>query len=172
VTSAVLPSGKLLKLARMRDIGLSPGKSRYISVCPGLPYPCFRRALLRFYSQEGNYDLVGNNIPIFFIQDSIQFPDLVHAVKPDPVREIPQAQTAHDNAWDFMGLNDASAAMMCWIMSDRTIPRSFRHIPGFGVHTWALINAEVRSPDLPAIEYESLPYFAFSILSNRASDHS
>jgi catalase len=97
---------------------------------------------VRFYTQEGNYDIVGNHIPIFFIQDSIQFPDLVHAVKPDPVREIPQAQTAHDNAWDFMGLNEASAAMMCWIMSDRTIPRSLRHIPGFGVHTWSLINHE------------------------------
>ena len=85
------------------------------------------------------------DIPIFFIQDSIQFPDLVHALKPEPHNEIPQAQTAHDNAWDWMSLSPQSAAMSMWILSDRTIPRSYRMMQGFGIHTWRLINAEGKS---------------------------
>jgi catalase len=144
---------------------------------------------IKFYTEEGNFDMVGNStqrlllsrtrrsiwfpwfchffrffmifsppspfclsnvallpdIPIFFIQDSIQFPDLVHALKPEPHNEIPQAQTAHDNAWDWMSLSPQSAAMSMWILSDRTIPRSFRMMQGFGIHTWRFINSEGKS---------------------------
>ncbi|MCU1355597.1 MAG: catalase [Acidimicrobiales bacterium] len=92
----------------------------------------------KFYTAEGNFDLVGNNIPIFFIQDGIKFPDLIHAAKPEPDREIPQAQTAHDTFWDFASLQAESTAMLLWIMSDRAIPRSFRMMEGFGVHTFRL----------------------------------
>ncbi|GAK13191.1 catalase [Geomicrobium sp. JCM 19039] len=99
----------------------------------------------KFYTEEGNFDLVGNNIPVFFIQDSIKFPDLIHAVKPEPHNEIPQGQTAHDTFWDFIGSNTESAHMMMWIMSDRTIPRSFRMMEGFGVHTFRLVNREGTS---------------------------
>ncbi|WP_144559431.1 catalase [Shouchella miscanthi] len=95
---------------------------------------------LKFYTEEGNFDLVGNNIPVFFIQDGVKFPDLIHAVKPEPNNEIPQASTAHDNFWDFIANNEESAHMMMWIMSDRTIPRSFRTMEGFGVHTFRLVN--------------------------------
>jgi catalase len=97
---------------------------------------------VKLYTQEGNWDLVGNNIPVFFIQDAIKFPDLIHAAKPEPDRGFPQAQTAHDNFWDFMSLTPESMHMAMWIMSDRTIPRSFRFMEGFGVHTFRLINAE------------------------------
>ena len=96
----------------------------------------------KFYTKEGNWDIVGNNIPVFFIQDAIKFPDLIHAAKPAPDREFPQAQTAHDNFWDFITLTPESMHMVMWIMSDRTIPRSFRFMEGFGVHTFRLINAE------------------------------
>ncbi|WP_426574565.1 catalase [Aquihabitans sp. McL0605] len=92
----------------------------------------------RFYTDEGNFDLVGNNIPIFFIQDGLKFPDLVHAVKPEPDREIPQAQSAHDTFWDFVSLQPESTAMLMWAMSDRAIPRSFATMEGFGVHTFRL----------------------------------
>ncbi len=97
---------------------------------------------VKFYTQEGNWDIVGNNIPVFFIQDAMKFPDLVHAVKPEPDTEIPQAQSAHDNFWDFVSLMPESAHMLMWIMSDRTIPRSLRFIEGFGVHTFRLVNAK------------------------------
>lgn len=96
----------------------------------------------KFFTEEGNFDLVGNNIPIFFIQDSMKFPDLIHAVKPEPHNEIPQGQTAHDTFWDFIGSNQESAAMAMWIMSDRTLPRSFRMMEGFGVHTFRLVNEQ------------------------------
>ncbi len=96
----------------------------------------------RFYTAEGNYDLVGNNIPVFFIQDGIKFPDVVHAAKPSPDREIPQAQSAHDTFWDFASLHTESQAHTMWNMSDRGIPRSFRTMEGFGVHTWRLVNAD------------------------------
>lgn len=99
----------------------------------------------KFYTEEGNFDLVGNNIPIFFIQDGIKFPDLIHALKPEPNTEIPQGQTAHDTFWDFIGSNEESAAMMMWIMSDRTIPRSFRMMQGFGVHTFRLVNEQGKA---------------------------
>src|SRR5579872_7312054 len=99
----------------------------------------------KFYTREGNWDLVGNNIPVFFIQDAIKFPDLVHAVKQEPDRGFPQAQTAHDNFWDFVSLMPESTHMLMWIMSDRALPRSFRFMEGFGVHTFRLVNAEGRS---------------------------
>ncbi len=100
---------------------------------------------VKFYTDEGNYDLVGNNIPVFFIQDAIKFPDLVHAVKPEPHREIPQAASAHDTFWDFISLMPEAMHMIMWVMSDRAIPRSFRMMEGFGVHTFRLVNAEGKA---------------------------
>lgn len=100
---------------------------------------------VKLYTKEGNWDLVGNNIPVFFIQDPIKFPDVVHAAKQEPDRAFPQAQTAHDNFWDFISLSPESMHMVMWIMSDRTIPRSFRFMEGFGVHTFRLVNAEGKS---------------------------
>ncbi len=100
---------------------------------------------VKFYTKEGNWDLVGNNIPVFFIQDAIKFPDLVHAVKMEPDRGFPQNATAHDTFWDFISLTPESMHMVMWIMSDRTIPRSLRMIEGFGVHSFRLINAEGNS---------------------------
>ncbi|CDZ95160.1 catalase HPII [Pseudomonas saudiphocaensis] len=96
----------------------------------------------KFYTDEGNFDLVGNNMPVFFIQDAIKFPDFVHAVKPEPHNEIPQAQSAHDTFWDFVSLTPESAHMVLWTMSDRALPRSYRAMEGFGVHTFRMINAE------------------------------
>ncbi|QBP39645.1 catalase [Paenisporosarcina antarctica] len=96
----------------------------------------------KFYTQEGNYDLVGNNMPVFFIQDAIKFPDLVHAIKPEPHNEMPQASSAHDTFWDFVANNQESAHMIMWLMSDRGIPRSFRMMEGFGVHTFRFVNAK------------------------------
>lgn len=95
---------------------------------------------VKFYAAEGNFDLVGNNIPVFFIQDGIKFPDVVHAVKPHPDREIPQAQSAHDTFWDFVSLHTEAQHHTMWAMSDRAIPRSYRHMEGFGVHTFRLVN--------------------------------
>ena len=100
---------------------------------------------VKLYTQEGNWDLVGNNIPVFFIQDAIKFPDLIHAAKQEPDRAFPQAQTAHDNFWDFISLTPESMNMVMWIMSDRTIPRSLRFMEGFGVHTFRLVNAKEES---------------------------
>ncbi|HWL12974.1 MAG TPA: catalase [Ureibacillus sp.] len=96
----------------------------------------------KFYTEDGNYDLVGNNIPIFFIQDAIKFPDLVHAIKPEPDNEIPQASSAHDTFWDFVVNNREIAHMVMWLMSDRAIPRSFRMMEGFGVHTFRFVNEQ------------------------------
>ena len=95
---------------------------------------------VKFYTQEGIYDLVGNNMPVFFIQDATKFPDLIHAVKPEPHNEMPQAASAHDTFWDFISLMPESMHMIMWIMSDRAIPRSLRMMEGFGVHTFRLIN--------------------------------
>jgi len=95
---------------------------------------------VKFYTEEGNYDLVGNNIPVFFIQDAVKFPDLIHAVKPEPHNEIPQAASAHDTFWDFISLVPESLHMIMWVMSDRAIPRSYRMMEGFGVHTFRFIN--------------------------------
>ncbi|NCI49525.1 catalase [Sediminibacterium roseum] len=95
---------------------------------------------VKFYTEEGNFDLVGNNMPVFFIQDAMKFPDLVHAVKPEPHNEMPQAASAHDTFWDFISLMPESAHMIMWLMSDRAIPRSYRMMEGFGVHTFRFIN--------------------------------
>jgi len=96
---------------------------------------------VKFYTPAGNFDLVGNNMPVFFIQDAIKFPDFVHAVKPEPHNEIPQASSAHDSLWDFVSLTLESSHMVMWLMSDRAIPRSYATMEGFGVHTFRLINA-------------------------------
>lgn len=100
---------------------------------------------VKIYTKQGNWDIVGNNIPVFFIQDAIKFPDIIHAAKQEPDRGFPQAQTAHDNFWDFISLTPESMHMVMWIMSDRAIPRSFRFMEGFGVHTFRLVNAEGKS---------------------------
>jgi catalase len=97
---------------------------------------------IKFYTEEGNYDIAGNNIPVFIIQDAIKFPDFVHAVKPEPDTEVPQAQSAHDTFWDFVSRNQESAHMSMWQMSDRAIPRSLRMVDGFGVHTFRFINED------------------------------
>ncbi|KLT64357.1 catalase [Pedobacter sp. BMA] len=97
---------------------------------------------VKFYTQEGNFDLVGNNMPVFFIQDAIKFPDLIHAVKPEPDNEMPQAASAHDTFWDFISQLPESAHMIMWAMSDRALPRSYRMMEGFGVHTFRFVNAE------------------------------
>ncbi|ASL40222.1 MULTISPECIES: catalase [Acetobacter] len=100
---------------------------------------------VKLYTKEGNWDLVGNNIPVFFIQDAIKFPDMVHSVKPAPDRDFPQAQSAHDNFWDFISLSPESFHMIMWVMSDRGIPRSFRFMEGFGVHTFRFLDSNDRS---------------------------
>ncbi|MEN3301690.1 catalase [Pseudonocardia sp.] len=97
---------------------------------------------VKFYTKEGNWDLVGNNIPVFFIQDAIKFPDIIHAGKPNPTREIPQAQSAHDSFWDFVSLHTEATHHTLWNMSDRGIPRSYRTMEGFGVHTFRLVDAD------------------------------
>jgi len=100
---------------------------------------------VKFYTKKGNWDLVGNNIPVFFIQDGIKFPDLVHSVKDEPDSGFPQAGSAHDNFWDFISLTPESMHMIMWAMSDRAIPRTFRFMEGFGVHTYRLVNAQGKS---------------------------
>ena len=109
---------------------------------------------VKLYTKQGNWDIVGNNIPVFFIQDAIKFPDLIHAAKQEPDRGFPQAQTAHDNFWDFVSLMPESMHMLMWVMSDRAIPRSFRFMEGFGVHTFRLVErggpVDVREVPLEA----------------------
>ncbi len=100
---------------------------------------------VRFYTGEGNFDLVGNNMPVFFIQDAIKFPDLIHSVKPEPHNEIPQASSAHDTLWDFISMVPETTHMIMWVMSDRALPRSFQMMEGFGVHTFRFINAAGQS---------------------------
>jgi len=100
---------------------------------------------VKFYTDEGNWDLVGNNIPVFFIQDAMKFPDLVHAVKPEPHNQMPQAASAHDTFWDFISLMPESTHMMMWVMSDRALPRSYATMQGFGVHSFRFVNAEGES---------------------------
>jgi len=100
---------------------------------------------VKFYTEEGNWDLVGNNIPVFFIQDAMKFPDLIHAVKPEPHNAMPQAASAHDTFWDFVSLMPESTHMLLWVMSDRAIPRSYRMMQGFGVHTFRFVNAKGES---------------------------
>ncbi|MDZ7600986.1 MAG: catalase [Hoeflea sp.] len=108
---------------------------------PDLPRD-IRGFAVKFYTDAGNWDLVGNNAPVFFIQDAIKFPDLIHAVKPEPDRDFPQAQSAHDNFWDFISLTPESMHTIMWAMSDRAIPRSFTTMEGFGVHTFRFVNAD------------------------------
>ncbi len=100
---------------------------------------------VKFYTKQGNYDLVGNNMPVFFIQDAMKFPDLVHAVKPEQNNEIPQASSAHDTFWDFISLMPESAHMIMWLMSDRALPRSYRMMEGFGVHSFRFINEKGKA---------------------------
>jgi len=100
---------------------------------------------VKFYSEEGNHDLVGNNIPVFFIQDGIKFPDVVHAIKPEPHNEMPQAAAAHDNFWDFISLMPESMHMIMWVLSDRALPRSYSMMQGFGVHTFRLVNEQGKA---------------------------
>src|SRR5690349_6749194 len=113
----------------------------------GSPDPArdVRGFAVKLYTREGNWDIVGNNIPVFFNQDAIKFPDLIHAAKQEPDRGFPQAQTAHDNFWDFASLSPESTHMLMWVMSDRAIPRSFRFMEGFGVHTFRFVDAAGRS---------------------------
>jgi catalase len=99
----------------------------------------------KFYTEDGNYDLVGNNMPVFFIQDAIKFPDLVHAIKPEPHNEMPQASAAHDNFWDFISLMPESMHMIMWVLSDRALPRSYSMMEGFGVHTFRFVNKEGKA---------------------------
>jgi catalase len=99
----------------------------------------------KFYTEEGNWDLVGNNMPVFFIQDAIKFPDLVHAIKPEPHNEMPQASAAHDNFWDFISLMPESTHMIMWVLSDRALPRSYSMMEGFGVHTFRFVNDAGKS---------------------------
>jgi catalase len=100
---------------------------------------------VKFYTDEGVWDMVGNNMPVFFIQDAIKFPDFVHSVKPEPHNEIPQAQSAHDTFWDFVSLTPESTHMLMWVMSDRALPRSFSMMEGFGIHSYRFVNAEGKS---------------------------
>jgi catalase len=100
---------------------------------------------VKFYTEDGNYDIVGNNIPVFFIQDAIKFADIIHAVKPEPDHEMPQASTAHPSFWDFISLMPESTHMIMWLLSDRTLPRTYRTMEGFGVHTFRWVNAEGKS---------------------------
>jgi catalase len=130
---------------------------------------------VKFYTQEGNYDLVGNNIPVFFIQDAIKFPDLIHAVKPEPNNEIPQAASAHDTFWDFISLLPESMHMIMWVMSDRAIPRSLRMMEGFGVHTFRLINEGGKSVFVkfhwkPLLGVHSVAWDEAQIISGKDAD--
>ncbi len=130
---------------------------------------------VKFYTEEGNYDLVGNNMPVFFIQDAIKFPDLIHAVKPEPNNEIPQAASAHDTFWDFISLMPESMHMIMWVMSDRAIPRSLRMMEGFGVHTFRLINEAGKSVFVkfhwkPLLGVHSVAWDEATIISGKDPD--
>lgn len=129
----------------------------------------------KFYTKEGNYDLVGNDTPIFFIQDAIKFPDFIHAVKPEPHNEMPQGQTAHDSFWDYVSLQPETLHNVMWLMSDRGIPRSYRTIEGFGIHTYKLVNAEGKSTFVrfhwkPAYGKKSLIWDEAQALTGRDPD--
>ncbi|PPA69268.1 catalase [Jeotgalibacillus proteolyticus] len=126
------PSQKTPVFVRFSTVAGSKGSAETVRDARGFA--------TKFYTEEGNYDLVGNNIPVFFIQDAMKFPDLVHALKPEPHNEIPQAASAHDTFWDFVANNQESAHMVMWAMSDRAIPRSFRMMEGFGVNTFRFVN--------------------------------
>ncbi len=127
----------------------TPAFVRFSTVAGNMGSPDLARDVrgfaVKLYTKQGNWDLVGNNIPVFFIQDAVKFPDLIHAAKQAPDRGFPQAQTAHDNFWDFASLMPESTHMLLWVMSDRAIPRSFRTMEGFGVHTFRFLDADDRS---------------------------
>ena len=138
---------KITKAAFLQDPSIqTPVFCRFSTVAGSAGSPDLARDVrgfaVKFYTSAGNYDLVGNNIPVFFIQDAIKFPDLIHSVKPAPDRDFPQAQSAHNTFWDFVSLNSESMHMLMWIMSDRALPRSFRMMDGFGIHTFRMINAQ------------------------------
>lgn len=131
---------------------------------------------VKFYTSEGNYDIVGNNMPVFFIQDAIKFPDLVHAVKPEPHNEMPQAASAHDTFWDFISLMPESMHMIMWVMSDRALPRSLRMMEGFGVHTFRFINEEgvshfVKFHWKPLLGVHSVAWDEAQKISGKNSDY-
>jgi len=144
------PIPELTKAGFLQEAGLkTPVFARFSTVAGSRGSTDLARDVrgfaVKFYTQEGVFDLVGNNIPVFFIQDAAKFPDLVHAVKPEPHNEMPQAASAHDTFWDFISLMPESAHMIMWLMSDRAIPRSYRMMEGFGVHTFRLVNADEES---------------------------
>jgi catalase len=144
------PLTKLTKAAPFAEAGkITPLFVRFSTVAGERGSPDTARDVrgfaVKFYTDEGNWDLVGNNIPVFFIQDAMKFPDLIHAAKTEPHNGIPQAATAHDTFWDFVSLMPESTHMLMWIMSDRAIPRSLRMMQGFGVHTFRLVNAKGES---------------------------
>jgi len=147
---AYRPLGKLTRAAFLQDPELkTPVFVRFSTVAGGAGSGDTPRDVrgfaVKFYTQEGNFDLIGNNIPVFFIQDAIKFPDLIHAVKMEPDRGFPQAASAHDTFWDFVSLLPESVHMLLWVMSDRAIPRSLRMIEGFGIHTFRFVDARGRS---------------------------
>ena len=130
---------------------------------------------VKFYTDEGIFDLVGNNIPVFFIQDAIKFPDLIHAVKPEPHNEIPQAASAHNTFWDFVSCMPESTHMIMWAMSDRALPRSYRMMEGFGIHTFRLINAKGESHFVkfhwkPLLGVHSVAWDEAQLISGRDPD--
>jgi catalase len=130
----------------------------------------------KFYTRQGNYDLVGNNMPVFPIQDGIKFPDFVHAVKPEPNNEMPQAASAHDTFWDFVSLQPETLHVVMWLMSDRALPRSFRMMQGFGVHTFRLVNAEGRGTFVkfhwkPMLGVHSLEWDEVQKIAGKDSDY-
>lgn len=144
------PIPELTKAGFLQEAGLkTPVFARFSTVAGSRGSTDLARDVrgfaVKFYTQEGIYDLVANNIPVFFIQDASKFPDLVHAVKPEPHNEMPQAASAHDTFWDFISLMPESMHMIMWVMSDRAIPRSYRMMEGFGVHTFRLINEAEES---------------------------
>jgi len=131
---------------------------------------------VKFYTEEGNFDLVGNNVPVFFIQDAVKFPDLIHAVKPEPDNEMPQAASAHDTFWDFISLTPESMHTVMWAMSDRAIPRSLRMMEGFGVHTFRFVNENNESVFVkfhwkPVLGVHSLAWDEAQNLSGKDSDY-
>lgn len=141
------PQAKLTKAGFLNDINIeTPVFVRFSTVAGSRGSTDLARDVrgfaVKFYTQEGNFDLVGNNMPVFFIQDAMKFPDLIHAVKPEPDNEIPQAASAHDTFWDFISLMPESTHMIMWAMSDRALPRSYRMMEGFGVHTFRFINEQ------------------------------
>jgi catalase len=161
------PSLKTPVFVRFSTVGGSRGSADTVRDVRGFA--------TKFYTQEGNYDLVGNNMPVFFIQDAIKFPDFVHAVKPEPRNEIPQASSAHDSFWDFVSLTPESTHMVMWLMSDRAIPRAYANMEGFGVHTYRFIDAEgearfVKFHWKPVAGMHSLVWDEAQKLAGKAAD--